>query len=127
MHEMGGPSSCPYYSYTALGLHLTHSSKGCTWGMRSAHIWACSVCVMARMARMAKVAVVAWKVVAEHGSCWVSSHHPGGFWMAMEAMGMSWDTCIFDKWSMYAPCTDHGRYISPLTHVDSLGHPLSNK
>ena len=43
MHEMGGPSSCPDYSYAALGPHLTCGSKGCTWGTCSACIWACSV------------------------------------------------------------------------------------
>ena len=40
MHEMGGPSSCPDYGYAALGLHLTHGSKSCTQGTRSARIWA---------------------------------------------------------------------------------------
>ena len=40
MHEMGGLLSCPNYSYAALGLHLTHDSKGCMWGTCSARIWA---------------------------------------------------------------------------------------
>ena len=40
-------------------------------------------------------------------------------------VGMSWDMHMFDKWSVHAPCTDHGRYKSPATHVDSLGHPPS--
>ena len=40
MHEMGGPSSCPDYGYAALGPLLTRGSKGCTWGMHSACIWA---------------------------------------------------------------------------------------
>ena len=88
MYEMGEALSCPDYGYAALGLHLTRGSKGCMRGMRSARIWACSMslCMMtvrtartARTVRMAKVAVVAWKVAAEHGGCWVSSCHPGGF------------------------------------------------
>ena len=32
MHDMGGLSLCPDYGYAALGLHLTHGSKGCIWG-----------------------------------------------------------------------------------------------
>ena len=36
---------------------------------------------------MAKVAVVAWKVAAEHGGCWVSSHCPGGFLDGHEGCG----------------------------------------
>ena len=51
----------------------------------------------------------------------------GASWMVMETMGMSWDMHMFDKWSMHAPCTDHGRYKSPAAHVDLLGHPPSNK
>ena len=27
------------------------------------------------------------------------------------------------EWSVHAPYMDHGRYKSPATHVDSLGHP----
>ena len=45
-------------------------------------------------------------------------------WMVVEAMGMSWDTRMFDKWSVHAPCTDHERYKSPATHGDLLGHPI---
>ena len=33
----------------------------------------------------------------------------------------------FDKWSVHAPCMDHGRYKSRATHVDSLGHPPIHK
>ena len=40
MHEMGGPSSCPDYSYAALGPHLTCGSKGCMQVTRLACIWA---------------------------------------------------------------------------------------
>ena len=53
-------------------------------------------------------------------------HRPivmGASWMVVEAVGMSWDVRMFDKWSVHAPCMDHGRYKSPTTHVDSLGHP----
>ena len=46
-------------------------------------------------------------------------------WMVVEAVGMSWDACMFDKWSMHAPCMHHRRYKSPATHVDLLGHPSS--
>ena len=55
-------------------------------------------------------------------------HHPvvlGASWMVVDAMGMSWDACMFNKWSMHAPCMDHGRYKNPTTHIDSLGHPPS--
>ena len=53
-------------------------------------------------------------------------HRPvvmGASQMVVEAIGMSWDAHMFDKWSVHAPCMDHGRYKSPATHVDSLGHP----
>ena len=47
--------------------------------------------------------------------------------MVMEAVGMSWDVRMFNKWSVHGACMDHGRYKSPANHVDSLGHPLSKK
>ena len=39
-----------------------------------------AVCMMARMVRTVRTVkvAVAWKVAAEHGGCWASSHHPGG-------------------------------------------------
>ena len=72
---------------------------------------------------MVKV-VAARKVAAEHGGYWALSRHPGASWMVVEAMGMSWDAHMFDKWSVHAPCMDHGRYKSPATHVDFLGPPI---
>ena len=47
----------------------------------------------------------------------------GASWMVVEAVGMSRDMRMFNKWSVHAPCMDHGRYKSPTTHVDLLGHP----
>ena len=75
-----------------------------------------------RMVRTAKVAAVGrWQLSIVAVRC-----HPvilGASWMVVEVMGMSWDVHMFDKWSVHAPCTDHGRYKSPATHADSLGHP----
>ena len=51
--------------------------------------------MMARTVRTEKVAAV-WKVAAEYGSCWAT-------WMVVEAMGMSWDMCMFNKWSVHGP------------------------
>ena len=51
----------------------------------------------------------AWRLLAT----WVSSCYPGDLLDGCGGCGSV--ARMFNKWSMHAPCTDHGRYKSPMT------------